>query len=233
MLERWPSTTATTPRCGDHRSPRRRLERPPPGRERRRRQAAHDARPQASARGRHLPAHRRTGLRLAQRRERDRAVGLGLRVPLEEPAVELVSSSPRCCSVTVWAPSMSTRYWYQDRSQATVTTTSRWLRCTTLTLGSPSVRAMPETVRGCVLSLNSSRLASTASAGSSGSSSGSNGSGAVRCRLRGRRTSADALLAARASCTGSAGAPSRIQPRASASSTHSSHTSASSSPIRR
>ena len=74
---------------------------------------------------------------------------------------------------------MSIRYWYQDRSQATVTTTSRWLRCTTLTRGSPSVRAMPETVRGWVLSLNSSTPASTASLGSAGSSSGSNGCGAV------------------------------------------------------
>ena len=31
------------------------IKRPPPGRERIRRQPAHDARPQASARGRHLP----------------------------------------------------------------------------------------------------------------------------------------------------------------------------------
>ena len=58
------------------------------------------------------------------------------------------TSSPRCCSVTGCGPSMSTRNWYQDRSQATVTTTSRGLRMTTLTRGSPSVRAMPHTVRG-------------------------------------------------------------------------------------
>src|SRR2546421_286063 len=67
--------------------------------------------------------------------------------------VNIVSSSrgswPRSARRTGWPDSGVTRYWYQEMSQATVTTTSAFTpdSGTTLALGSPRLFAIPATVR--------------------------------------------------------------------------------------
>ena len=89
-------------------------------------------------------------------------------VPSREPASSSDGSWPRSTSRTGWAESGVTRYWYQEISQATVTTMSRLTpeSGTIENVGAPRLFATPATVRRCALALKRLAASTTASSGS-------------------------------------------------------------------
>src|SRR5204863_5667801 len=129
-----------------------------------------------------------------------------------------LSSWPRSASRTGCAESRLTRYWYQERSQAIVTTISALSPESGIMLarGAPRLLAIPPTVRRKALALKRSAASTTASSGGErrrrtgsdatpGSGAGFRGSPKSAERLRRRRWRAIGT-------TGVVGLPSLIQP---------------------
>src|SRR5438105_2769886 len=145
------------------------------------------------------------------------------------------SSCPRSSRRTGWAESGVTRYWYQEMSQAIVTTTSVLTpeSCTMLARGSPRLFAIPPIVRRNALELKRSAASTIASSGSErrrriGSlATGSAGSGRL---VSNRLPSPRRRLRGSVSTIGVVGLPSLSQPDSAAMSWQSGQTSTKCSP---